>query len=121
MHREKKQARRTWKKMLTSLPFTIANYPVTGHADRNRCQRESELPCENSADTRTRGNYFKYITKFKSPLNHNARDSNARFTELTRDERKKGEGKKKKEKPSESDKLNFRYACLIISHGCATV
>lgn len=27
----------------------------------------------------------------------------------------------KKRRAFESDKLNFRYACLIISHGCATV
>lgn len=40
--------------MLTSFPFTIANYPITGHAYRDRCQQESELPCENSTDTRTR-------------------------------------------------------------------
>lgn len=38
--------------MLMSFPFTAANYPVTGHADRDRRQRESELLRENSADTR---------------------------------------------------------------------
>lgn len=71
---------------------------------RNRSRRSRSLSAgkrialrENTADTRTRENYFKYITKFKSPLNHNARDSNARFMGLTRDEGKRG-GEKKREK-----------------------
>jgi len=38
---------------------------------------------------------------------------------LTRDKQKEGE--EKKGNAPESNKLNFRYACLIISHGCATV
>lgn len=40
--------------MLTSFPFTIANYPVTGHADRDRCPRESELPYEKIQPIRVR-------------------------------------------------------------------
>lgn len=50
-------------------------------------------------------NYFKYITKFKSVLNHKHLASN----ELTRNEQKKRRrkgGGKKKEKASEPNKLN---------------
>jgi len=69
------------------------------------------------------GNYFKYVTNFKSALNHQLPGNG-----LTRSEGKSGKRMREREKEEkgrkdayESDKLNFRYACLIISHGRATV
>lgn len=87
------------EKNVNVIPFHHRQLSRTGHADRDRCQRESELPLrENTADTRTRENYFKYITKFKSPLNHNARDSEVYGINEGWRKKRGGGGKERKKK-----------------------